>query len=92
MVDPNVLYSFDGYKRKVLIPTYQGKKVSLKIIRVSSYRRFKMSAYGKQVENVSFINFRPLWPFLHLKKALTFYSYTHINNELHSHIILQSHN
>ena len=45
-----------GIKRKVLIPTYQGKKV-------------KMSAYGKQADIFSFINFRPLWPCLHLKKV-----------------------
>ena len=40
-----------GIKRKVLIPTYQGtKSLAQSNIRISSYRCFKMSAYGKQAE------------------------------------------
>ena len=59
-----------GIRKKVLIPTYQGKKsLAQSNIRISSYRRFKMSAYGKQGDIFSFINFRPLWPCLHLKKV-----------------------
>ena len=70
LVDPNVLYSFDGYQKKGIDPNISGKKsLAQSNIRISSYRRFKMSAYGKQAENFSFINFRPLWPCLHLKKV-----------------------
>jgi hypothetical protein len=68
--DPNVLYSFDEYQKKGIDPNISGKKsLAQSNIRISSYRRFKMSAYGKQAENFSFINFRPLWPCLHLKKV-----------------------
>ena len=70
LVDPNVLYSFDGYQKKGIDPNISGKKsLAQSNIRISSYRRFKMSAYGKQAENFSFINFRPMWPCLHLKKV-----------------------
>ena len=70
LVDPNVLYSFDWYQKKGIDPNISGKKsLAQSNIRISSYRRFKMSAYGKQAENFSFINFRPLWPCLHLKKV-----------------------
>ena len=66
LVDPNVLYSFDGYQKKGIDPNISGKKsLAQSKIRISSYRRFKMSAYGKHAENLSFINFRPLWPSLH---------------------------
>ena len=59
-----------GYQKKGIDPNISGKKsLAHSNIRISSYRRFKMSAYGKQAENVSFINFRPLWPCLHLKKC-----------------------
>ena len=70
LVDPNVLYSFDGYQKKGIDPNISGKKsLAQSNIRISSYRRFKMSAYGKQADIFSFINFRPLWPCLHLKKV-----------------------
>ena len=70
LVDRNVLYSFDGYQKKGIDPNISGKKsLAQSNIRISSYCRFKMSAYGKQAENFSFINFRPLWPCLHLKKV-----------------------
>ena len=72
LVDPNVLYSFDGYQKKGSDPNISGKKsLAQSNIRISSYRRFtfKMSAYGKQADIFSFINFRPLWPCLHLKKV-----------------------
>ena len=73
LVDPNVLYSFDGYQKKGIDPNISGKKsLAQSNIRISSYRRFKMSAYGKQAENLSFINFRPLWPSLHLKSKFNF--------------------
>ena len=63
-------YSFDGYQKKGIDPNISGKKsLAQSNIRISSYRRFKMSAYGKQAENVYFINCRPLWPCLHLKKV-----------------------
>ena len=56
------IYSFDGYQKKGIDPNISGKKsLAQSNIRISSYRRFKMSAYGKQAENVSFINFRPLY-------------------------------
>ena len=56
-VDPNVLYSFDGYQKKGIDPNISGKKSLAQLnIRISSYCRFKMSAYKKQVENLSFIN------------------------------------
>ena len=52
LVDPNVLYSFDGYQKKGIDPNISGKKsLAQSNIRISSYRRFKMSAYGKQAEN-----------------------------------------
>ena len=35
-------------------------------IRISSYRRFKISAYGKHAKNKYSINCRRLWPCLHL--------------------------
>ena len=61
LVDPNVLYSFDGYQKKGIDPNISGKKsLAQSNICISSYRRFKMSAYGKQAENFYFINFRPL--------------------------------
>ena len=70
LVDPNVLYSFDGYQKKGNDPNISGKKsLAQSNICISSYRCFKMSAYGKQAENFSFINFRPLLPCLHLKKV-----------------------
>ena len=70
LVDPNVLYSFDGYQKKGIDPNILGKKsLAQSNIRISSYRCFKMSAYGKQAEIFSFINFRPLWPCLHLIKV-----------------------
>ena len=51
LVDPNVLYSFDGYQKKGIDPNISGKKsLAQSNIRISSYRRFKMSAYGKQAE------------------------------------------
>ena len=61
LVDPNVLYSFDGYQKKGIDPNISGKKsLAQSNIRISSYRRFiKMSAYGKQAEIFYFINFRP---------------------------------
>ena len=69
-IDPNVLYSFDEYQKKGIDPNISGKKsLAQSNIRISSYRRFKMSAYGKQAENFSFINFRRLWPCLHFKKV-----------------------
>ena len=68
LVDPNVLYSFDGYQKKGIDPNISGKKSSEHShLKLSSF--FKMSAYGKQAENFSFINFRPLWPCLYLKKV-----------------------
>ena len=70
LVDPNVLYSFDGYQKKGIDPKISGKKsLALLNIRISSYCRFKTSADGKQAEKFSFINFTPLWPCLHLKKV-----------------------
>ena len=70
LVDPNVLYSFDGYQKKGIDPNISGKKsLAQSNIRISSYRRFNMSTYGKQAENYYSINFRPLWPCLHLKEA-----------------------
>ena len=70
LVDPNVLYSFDGYQKKGIDPNISEKIfLAQSNIRISSYCCFKMSAYGKQAENFSFINFRPLWPCLHLKKC-----------------------
>ena len=63
LADPNVLYSFDGYQKKGIDPNILGKKsLAQSNISISSYRRFKMSAYGKQADIFSFINFRPLWP------------------------------
>ena len=51
LVDPNVLYSFDGYQKKGIDPNISGKKsLAQSNIRISSYCRFKMSAYGKQAE------------------------------------------
>ena len=51
LVDPNVLYSFDGYQKKGIDPNISGKNsLAQSNIRISSYRRFKMSAYGKQAE------------------------------------------
>ena len=70
LVDPNVLYSFDEYQKKGIDPNISGKKsLAQSNIRISSYRRFKMPAYGKQADIFSFINFRPLWQCLHLKKV-----------------------
>ena len=70
LVDQNVLYSFDGYQKKGIGPNISGKKsLAQSNIHISSNRRFKMFAYGKQTENVSFINFRRLWPCLHFKKV-----------------------
>ena len=58
LVDSNVLYSFDGYQKKGIEPNISGKKsLARSNIRISSYRRFKMSAYGKQAENFSFYQF-----------------------------------
>ena len=43
LVDPNVLYSFNGYQKKGIDPNISGKKsLAQSNIRISSYRRFKM--------------------------------------------------
>ena len=67
LVDPNVLYIFDGCQKNSIDPNISGKKsFAQSNIRISSYRRFiKMSAYEKQAENCYSINFRSLWPCLH---------------------------
>ena len=45
LVDPTVLYSFDGYQKKGIDPNISGKKsLAQSNIRIPSYRRFKMSA------------------------------------------------
>ena len=58
LVDPNVLYSFDGYQKKGIDPNISGKKsLAQSNIRISSYRCFKMSAYGKQAKKMFFYQF-----------------------------------
>ena len=53
LIDPNVLYSFDGYQKKGIGLNISGKKsLAQSNIHISSNRRFKMFAYGKQTENV----------------------------------------
>ena len=67
---PNVLYSFHGYQKNRIDPnTSEKKSLAQSNIRISSNRCFRISAHGKQAENYYTINFRLLWPRLHLKKA-----------------------
>ena len=67
LVDPDVLCGFDGYRGRGVDPNILGRGgLAQSNVRISSCRRFGVSACGGRAGDFSFINFGPLWPCLHL--------------------------